>query len=132
MARHLICAAFVAATAGLLDPAGVRAQTLTDPMRPPIEHMPPGALSSNTLPNAQVVILGQDRRLVTLNGQTVSEGGRIGDSRVETLNDSEVVLRIDRRTRERVPLYPGISKTPSVVATGPAKGIGTGRNEGKK
>lgn len=105
-------------------------------MRPPVEFMPslppgsPGAAA--TLPAAQVVILSEKRRQVTLNGQTVSVGGRLGDSRIESLNDSEIVLRADNRTRERIPLYPGIAKTPSDVALKQQQGAGSGRTEGRK
>ncbi len=103
------------------------AQTLTDPLRPPIEFMP-AAGAAAALPTAQVVILGAGRRLVTLNGQTVREGAQLGDARVESLTDSEVVLRIDSRTRDRIPLYPGIAKTPSA----PAPAQGAGKTEAKK
>lgn len=120
--------------AAILVLAGaVCAQPLADPMRPPVEFLPAGSSGpAVTLPAAQMVILSEGRKQVMLNGQTLSVGGRLGDSRIESLNDSEIVLRVDNRTRERIPLYPGIAKTPSAVASKQQQGAGSGRTEGRK
>lgn len=135
MAGHMMNR-WIALVCGALSlPAVAVAQGLSDPMQPPVEFMPGGARgSAMALPNAQVVVLGSGRRQITLNGQTLLEGERLGDSRLETLSDSEIVLRVDgSRTRERIPLYPGVAKTPSTAATGKSgQDPGTGKTEGKK
>lgn len=132
MARHLTVIPVLGVL--LLSLPGVAgAQMLADPMRPPLEFMPAVATgASATLPSAQVVILGEGRRQVTLNGQTLREGDRVGDLKVETFTDNEVVLRANGSARERISLYPGITKTPSVAKIKPLHGPGTGKTEGKK
>lgn len=132
MADHLSLRT-VLALGALALPAAAGAQALSDPMRPPAEFVSVAAKGgAATLPRAQVVILGQGRRQVTLNGQTRREGERLGDADVESFTDSEVVLRTDSKARERIPLYPGITKTPSVANVKPVQGPGAGRTEGKK
>ncbi len=129
LSRRLL--AFAALAASL--PGAAAAQVLSDPMRPPVEFMP-GGLQGGLMawPSAQVVVLGGGRRQVTLNGQTLREGDRLGDSRVESFTDSELVLRVDSKTRERIPLYPGVAKTPSAAAVKSGQYPGAGKTGGKQ
>ena len=73
-------------------------QPLPDPTRPPDAFRPPlgstpAAPSAPRFASLPVVILSSDRQQVTINGQTVKLGGRIGDAKVIRISDTEVVLQ---------------------------------------
>ena len=87
------------------------AQGLNDPTRPPLGI--PGAsafdpaLSSSP---AQVVIVSKDRSQATINGRTVSLGGRYGDATLVRISDEEIVLQRPEAT-ETIKLYSSVQRT---------------------
>ncbi len=93
----------------LAAPSGL-AQGLSDPTRPPREiiggfadaYEPAGGSSP-----AQIVIISKDRRQVTINGRTVSLGGRYGDATLVRISDEEIVLRKGDAT-EVIKLYSSV------------------------
>jgi len=98
--------------AGVAGHAG--AQVLSDPTRPPdafrvAPGSAPAAPPASQFSSQPVVILSSDRRQVTINGQTVKLGGRIGDAKVIRISDSEVVLQSADST-ETIKLYAGVEK----------------------
>ncbi len=88
------------------------AQGLSDPTRPAwgvfggadIIEFP-----ANPSP-AQVVIISKDRRQATINGRTVSLGGRYGDATLVRISDEEIVLRKGDAT-EVIKLYSSVHRT---------------------
>jgi len=88
------------------------AQGLNDPTRPPREILGGGAgtfepaVSSSP---AQVVIVSKDRRQATINGRTVSLGGRYGDATVVRISDEEIVLQRPEAT-ETIKLYSSVQR----------------------
>ena len=88
------------------------AQGLNDPTRPPREILGGGAgtfepaVSSSP---AQVVIVSKDRRQATINGRTVSLGGRYGDATLVRISDEEIVLRKGDAT-EVIKLYSSVHR----------------------
>jgi len=87
------------------------AQGLNDPTRPPWEGSGGADLSefpANPSP-AQVVIISKDRRQATINGRTVSLGGRYGDATLVRISDEEIVLRKGDAT-EVIKLYSSVHR----------------------
>jgi MSHA biogenesis protein MshK len=88
------------------------AQGLNDPTRPPREILggAPGtfeaAVSSSP---AQVVIISKDRRQATINGRTVSLGGRYGNATLVRISDEEIVLQRPEAT-ETIKLYSSVHR----------------------
>jgi MSHA biogenesis protein MshK len=111
-------------------------QALADPTRPPdtvrsaAAGEAPNAAPAR-LPAPPVVMLSGDRSQVTINGQTVRLGGRIGDSKVVRISDTEVVLQSATST-QTIRLYGAIDK--KMIATGPqaTKGARPGSTEAVK
>jgi MSHA biogenesis protein MshK len=94
--------------------APAHGQAFTDPTRPPDVLRTPAAGDARAsaparLSSPPVVILSGDRSRVTINGQTVLLGGRIGDARVTRISDTEVVLQSATGT-ETIRLYGAIDK----------------------
>jgi MSHA biogenesis protein MshK len=90
-------------------PRGV-AQGLNDPTRPPREILG-GAVDEpafNPSP-AQVVIISTDRRQATINGRTVSLGGRYGNATLVRISDEEIVLQRPEGT-ETIRLYSSVQR----------------------
>ncbi len=87
------------------------AQGLNDPTRPPLGIPGAGAfdpaLSSSP---AQVVIVSKDRSQATINGRTVSLGGRYGDATLVRISDEEIVLQ-RREATEIIKLYSSVQRT---------------------
>jgi len=88
------------------------AQGLSDPTRPPREII--GGFADTYEPGAswspaQVVIISKDRRQVTINGRTVSLGGRYGDATLVRISDEEIVLRKGDAT-EVIKLYSSVHR----------------------
>ena len=86
------------------------AQGLYDPTRPPREILGGAAgtfepaVSSSP---AQVVIISKDRRQATINGRTVSLGGRYGNATLVRISDEEIVLQRPEAT-ETIKLYSSV------------------------
>jgi MSHA biogenesis protein MshK len=88
------------------------AQQLSDPTRPPREILGGGADAFEPAPGyspAQVVIVSKDRRQATINGQTVSLGGRYGDATVVRISDEEIVLQRPDSTQV-IRLYSSVNR----------------------
>ncbi|HUL92939.1 MAG TPA: hypothetical protein VLV56_11370, partial [Burkholderiales bacterium] len=58
---------------------------------------------------AQVVIISSDRRQATINGRTVSLGGRYGDATLVRISDEEIVLEKAGST-EIIRLYSSVNR----------------------
>jgi MSHA biogenesis protein MshK len=99
------------AVIALLAAAPLQAQGMSDPMRPPREILG-GAEHVETPPStspAQVVIISPDRRQATINGRTVSVGGRYGDATLTKISDEELVLQKPDST-EVIRLYSSVNR----------------------
>lgn len=87
------------------------AQGLNDPTRPPREILggaDAGEPAANLSP-AQVVIISTDRRQATINGRTVSLGGRYGNATLVRISDEEIVLQRPEAT-ETIKLYSSVQR----------------------
>ena len=89
-------------------------QALSDPTRPPDAlraplGSAPAAPAASQFSSQPVVILSGDRRQVTINGQTVPLGGRIGGAKVIRISDTEVVLQ-STDSIETIRLYGAVEK----------------------
>jgi len=105
-------------------------ETVTHTVRSAAAGEAPNAAPAR-LPAPPVVLLSGDRSQVTINGQTVRLGGRIGDSKVVRISDTEVVLQSATST-QTIRLYGAIDK--KMIATGPqaTKGARPGSTEAVK
>lgn len=108
-ALHLLAFGLAACVAG-----HACGQALSDPTRPPDAFRSqlgsaPAAPAVSQFSSQPVVILSSDRRQVTINGQTVKIGGRIGDAKVVRISDTEVVLQSAEST-ETIKLYGAVEK----------------------
>lgn len=102
---------FAAAT--VLAMAGVQAQALTDPTRPPGAVMlSPGEPQSEPATRLQSVLLSSGRKLAIIDGVTVRLGGMVGEARVVRITETEVTLKTGDET-EVLKLFPAIEKRPS-------------------
>lgn len=108
-----IKAASLVLSIALLGSAPAAAQTLTDPTRPPPSLAAPRQEAGGTpaAPVLQSVMIGARRAQAIINGQTVQVGDRVGDARVATISEAEVVLRSGKNT-QTLRLFPGIEKRP--------------------
>jgi len=108
MARHLNAGLFWLALAASPQ---AHAQAMSDPMRPPREILggpeAPEAVASTS--PAQVVIISSDRRQATINGRTVTLGGRYGDATLVRISDAEIVLQKPDST-EVIKLYSSVNR----------------------
>ncbi len=115
-------------------PAVVLAEVLPDPTRMPAEVSAPAAGEAAT-PNSglQSVLIAPGRRVAIINGQTVVQGGKYGDSRLIRVNESSVVLR-GPQGKQVLSLFPGVGIKKSVAQPLPGKSglAGTGKQTGKK
>ena len=94
--RLALCAALVLPGAVLAQEGG-----LPDPTRPPAAMSAPaasasGAPVSSAGPQVQSILVSLSpggRRIAVIDGKTLRQGQRFGESVVETINQTEVVLR---------------------------------------
>lgn len=96
--------------------AGHAGPAWSDPTPPPdafrsSRGSTPAAPAASRHSSQPVVILSSDRRQVTIDGQTVKIGGRIGDATVIRISDTEVVFRKAGRI-ETMKLYGTVEKKP--------------------
>jgi|GEM_PF-2654820 len=92
--------------------AMARAQTLTDPTRPPAQLLRAddgadgnaAALASGL----QSVKIAKGRKSAMINGEVVKLGGKVGESVLVAIGDSEVKLRQPDGTFEILKMYPEI------------------------
>jgi hypothetical protein len=102
------------------------AEVLPDPTRPSIDLNSSGAGSeADVVPEEPVqrglqsVIISPQYRAAIINGVTVLEGGKYGDSRLVEVRESSVVLQ-NAQGRRVVELFPKVSITKNRMA--PARG----------
>lgn len=102
-------AILIALCAGIA--ASASAQALPDPTRPPggVEagsaEAADSGLQSIIRPNG-----GKPRALI--NGEVVTLGGKLGESRLVAINEDNIVLLNSDGSRDTLYLTPGISKKP--------------------
>jgi MSHA biogenesis protein MshK len=105
---------FAAAALGLLT-AGVLAQGLDDPTRPPaaFQAIRGKAAGETNVPAQglvlQSVIITQAGRSAIISGKHVAVGAKIGNARLVKVADSEVVL-LAGNERRTLKLFPGVDK----------------------
>lgn len=107
---------WMVAAAAAFSMAGVQAQALTDPTRPPSAlAAPQDAGSSEDAPRGtrlQSVLLSRGRKLAVINGTAVPLGGMLGEARLVRITETEVTLKTGNET-EVLKLFPGIEKKPA-------------------
>lgn len=113
------------ACGALVAGAAVRAQTLSDPTRPP-----PGAYASGApaaeqpgAPVLQSVMITPHQKAAIISGVMVRQGEKFGSAQVVRISETEVVLQ-EGKESQVLKLYPGIDKhSPgSVSAASPGAG----------
>lgn len=117
-------------------PAVVWAEVLPDPTRMPAEVSAPAAAGgAAAAPDSglQSVIIAPGRRVAIINGQTVKQGGKYGDSRLIEVNESSVVLR-GPEGKQVLSLFPGVEIKKSMAQPLPGKSgsVWTGKQTAKK
>lgn len=128
MADHLIPVAVLAAC--LAAPACAQS-SLADPFRPPAAVQDANAAGVDTGPVLQsVMIPKQGRPVAVIGGETVRVGEMYRDSRLVRLTEKEAVLEGPSGI-ERLPLTPGVDKTPS-ARPGIKKSAATNAQPGSK
>jgi len=100
------------------------AETLSDPMRPPVYQ--PVTASGSSGPVLQTVVIGKDRRYAIISGERVRLGGAYGDAKITRIVENEVTLR-DASGETVLKLVPEIKKV--VVST---KQVATDADKGGK
>jgi MSHA biogenesis protein MshK len=96
----------------LLAALPAHAQGLNDPTRPPREILGDTGEVSDAAAGgspAQVVVISSDRRQATINGRTVSLGGRYGDATLVRISDEEIVLQ-KADSMEIIRLYSSVNR----------------------
>jgi hypothetical protein len=118
-------AGLVAAVAG----AGVAADTLPDPTRPPsFLFEAPGAAATAAEGAGsgyvlQSVLIGPGRRSAIISGRQMGVGDRMGDFTVVRIDDTEVLLR-GAEGAHTLKLFPGVDKRAAQTAEGaPGNGL---------
>ena len=90
---------WLAAAAAALAIAGVRAQALTDPMRPPGAQAglpgssPEAQADAASGTQLQSVLISRGRKLAVINGVTVPLGGMVGEAKLVKISETEVTLK---------------------------------------
>jgi MSHA biogenesis protein MshK len=107
---------------------GAVAQALNDPMRPPAlgGFGPAGA---STGPVVDMIVIAPERRYAVIDGQTVTQGSRLGDARVVRIAETEVTLRSAAGNTRVLKLLPQAEKR---VVVSPQGERGTPRGEERK
>lgn len=92
--------------------ATAHAQTLADPMRPPVTAVP--AATARELPAAapqvQTIIIGPTQRYAVIDGRTLAQGDRFGAARIERITETEVTLRQPDGKASILGLLPQVQK----------------------
>lgn len=85
-------------------------QALLDPTRPPGGIEPGAEAVDNGLQS--IIRPHSDKPKALINGELVSLGGKIGESRLVAVNADNVVLQNSDGSRDTLYLTPGVSKKP--------------------
>lgn len=123
-----VLVATICASAALLAGSAM-AQPLADPMRPPIAG-PVESATKPAEPAVQMIMIAPERRYAVIDGQTVTQGGRVGDARVVRIAETEVTLRGPAGETKVLKLLPQVEKK-VVVSPQPARRVAQGE-EGRK
>jgi hypothetical protein len=102
--------------------AAAPAQPLRDPMQPPpgfaapavagpAAPRPAAAPEAAPLPAVRHLIVADGQRWVVDGGRRRGVGDRLGDARIERIEDTAVVVR-QGGTLQRLPLFAGVVKQP--------------------
>ena len=135
MSPRMIGIALAAAT--WLAAAGVQAQAMSDPTRPPTASVDVGGVQDVGPAGRQLqsVLLSGGRKLAIIDGATVPLGGMLGEARVVKISETEVTLKTGDET-EVLKLYPAVEKQPVKRAASRARGTaaapGPSRQGGSK
>ena len=105
MAQVMIALRWLVLGVALLTTGGALAQDSTgDPTRPPAVMSAPVAVSGapvvDTTPQVQSILVSLTpggRRVAVINGKTLRQGQRLGESVVEAIYPTEVILRTGNR-----------------------------------
>ena len=103
----------VAAAFCVLAQSGLRAQTLSDPMRPPDTSgtLAPGAAASS-VSGLQGVITSPGRKLAVIDGSVVPLGASVRGSTLDNVSESVAVLKKNGE-RNVLLMHPQIDKKPA-------------------
>ena len=87
------------------------AQDLRDPTRPPasLAVALDAAPEPNLGPRLQSVLIAPGRRVAIVSGQTVEVGGEVGEARVVSISEGQVVLR-NGKDLQTLRLFPEVEK----------------------
>jgi MSHA biogenesis protein MshK len=102
---------FIAAFGAMLSMAGVQAQALTDPTRPPSAAAEANGEHGEGATRLQSVLLSPGRKMAVINGVAVPLGGMVGEARLVKITETEAVLKTGSET-EVLKLFPGVEKKP--------------------
>ncbi len=90
---------------------------LADPTRPPsINRTSTGEDAGG--PVLQSVLIAPGRKEAVISGRTVKVGHQVGEARVETIAETEVILR-NGKDVQVLKLFPGIEKKPATRLSSP-------------
>ena len=102
----------IAAASAILSMAGVQAQALTDPTRPPSAVAESyGEQQDPSAARLQSVLLSRGRKVAVINGVAVPLGGMVGEARLVKITETEAVLKSGSDTQV-LKLFPGVEKEP--------------------
>lgn len=109
------------------------ADSLIDPTRPPAAFGSPGAVDSGSEgPSLQSIIRSnRGKPGAIINGEYVSLGGRVGESRLIKIGEDSVTLKSPTGT-ETLTLFNGVEKTPAASEEKKSGTSRKNRNEGMK
>ena len=71
--------------------SNAQAQTLNDPMRPPL--FTAADTEAKAGPVLQTIVIGKERRYAIISGERIAPGGAYGDAKVVRIAENEVTLR---------------------------------------
>jgi MSHA biogenesis protein MshK len=100
----------IALFAGIAAPAS--AQALPDPTRPP-GGSEAGATEAADSGLQSIIRPTSGKPRAVINGEVVTLGGKVGESRLVAINADTVILQNSDGSRDTLFLTPGISKKPS-------------------
>lgn len=105
------CACLLTLSIVVVQP--VRAQDLLDPTKPPASILRAASgLEVPAGPILQSVLIGPNRKLAIIDGQTVKLNGKFGNQTLVKLNETSVVLKRGKQL-QTLNLHPDFSKKPS-------------------
>jgi len=103
----------------LMTVGRVDAEQLLDPTRPPdlVGSVQSSGVVPTVGPALQSVLISPQRRIAIISGKAVRMGEKFGDSRVESITETEVVLR-NGKNLKTLKLFPDVQKRLTSNGTG--------------